>query len=273
LAINVSKLIESNPNDNSSFNFNNHIQNRQQLTSSVIQSHPTTPQIISHYFISNHLFYYLTFRVCRFLSWSSHFDRILRFCFHCLSQSQSHSTHRKGAAKLRSVDHAERHGYIKGVVKSIVHDAGRGAPLAEVVFRHPFKYRAQREMFVATEGMFTGQFIYCGKNAQLTVGNVLPLGSMPEGTVVCNVESLEGDRGCIAKASGDYATIVAHNRDENITRLRLPSGAKKAVSSDCRGTNSCSEFCVRVLCVSILSACNIPMLIRARRGLFSSLRS
>jgi hypothetical protein len=148
---------------------------------------------------------------------------------------KSHNTHRKGAAKLRSLDHSERHGYIKGVVKTIVHDAGRGAPLASVVFRHPYKYRLQREMFVATEGMFTGQFVYCGKSAQLTLGNVLPLGSMPEGTVVCNIESQQGDRGVLAKASGDYATIVAHNREENITRLRLPSGAKKAVCSDCRG--------------------------------------
>ena len=134
------------------------------------------------------------------------------------------------------MDHSERHGYVKGVVKDIVHDAGRGAPLASVVFRHPYKYRLQREMFVATEGMFSGQFIYCGQTAQLTVGNVLPLGKMPEGTVVCNIESATGDRGKLAKASGDYGTIVAHNREENITRVRLPSGAKKAISSDCRGT-------------------------------------
>jgi large subunit ribosomal protein L8e len=103
-----------------------------------------------------------------------------------LSVVQSHVTHRKGAAKLRAVDHGERHGYVKGVVKDIIHDAGRGAPLASVVFRHPYKYRLQREMFVATEGMFTGQFIYCGKTAQLTIGNVLPLGTMPEGANSCS---------------------------------------------------------------------------------------
>ncbi|KAM9915579.1 hypothetical protein OXX59_010505 [Metschnikowia pulcherrima] len=39
---------------------------------------------------------------------------------------------RKGAAKLRTLDYAERHGYIRGVVKQIIHDAGRGAPLAKV---------------------------------------------------------------------------------------------------------------------------------------------
>lgn len=44
----------------------------------------------------------------------------------------SHNTHRKGAAKHRIYDAAERHHYIKGVVAEIIHDPGRGAPLARV---------------------------------------------------------------------------------------------------------------------------------------------
>ncbi len=44
---------------------------------------------------------------------------------------------RKGAVKLRPVDHAERHGFMKGLVKKIMHDPGRGAPMAEVVLRAP----------------------------------------------------------------------------------------------------------------------------------------
>lgn len=71
--------------------------------------------------------------------------------------------HRKGAAKLRSLDYSERHGYLKGVVKDILHDPGRGAPLAVVVFRDPYKYKLRKELFIATEGMHTGQFVYCGK--------------------------------------------------------------------------------------------------------------
>lgn len=70
--------------------------------------------------------------------------------------------------------------------------------------------------------------------AQLKIGNVLPLGSMPEGTIVCNVEERPGDRGRLARASGDYCTIVSHNPDTNQTRLRLPSGSKKIVQSDAR---------------------------------------
>ena len=50
---------------------------------------------------------------------------------------------------------------------------------------------------------------------------------MPEGTIVCSVEQKPGDRGKIAKASGNYATVISHNHDTNKTRVKLPSGAKK----------------------------------------------
>lgn len=76
--------------------------------------------------------------------------------------------------------------------------------------------------FIAAEGLHTGQFVYCGKKAQLTVGNVLPVGSMPEGTIICNIESKTGDRGTLARASGNYGTIISHNpvrrHQKNCTR-------------------------------------------------------
>lgn len=147
---------------------------------------------------------------------------------------KSHTKHRKGAAKLRPVDYAERHGYIKGVVRDLIHDPGRGAPLARVVFRDPYRYRLKKELFVATEGLYTGQFVYCGKKASLSVGNCLPLGVMPEGTIVCSVEEKCGDRGKLVKASGNYATVISHNHDANRTRLKLPSGSKKVLPSDNR---------------------------------------
>merc|ERR1712130_982150 len=56
----------------------------------------------------------------------------------------SRSKGRKGAAKLRSLDYAERQGFIKGLVKDIVHDPGRGAPLAKVQFKDPYKYHKFR---------------------------------------------------------------------------------------------------------------------------------
>ena len=81
--------------------------------------------------------------------------------------------------------------------------------------------------------MYTGQFIYCGKKASLSVGNVLPVGSMPEGTIICNVEERDGDRGALARTSGNYATVIGHG-DDGKTRIKLPSGSKKVVSSGAR---------------------------------------
>jgi hypothetical protein len=116
-----------------------------------------------------------------------------------------------------------------------VHDPGRGAPLAKVVFRDAYRYKKHTETFIANEGMYTGQFIYAGKKAALTVGNILPLSSMPEGTVVSNVEEQAGDRGALGRTSGNYVTVVGHNPDEGKTRVKLPSGAKKVVKSSARG--------------------------------------
>lgn len=149
---------------------------------------------------------------------------------------KSHNTHRKGAAKLRVLDGSERNGYVRGVVTEIIHDPGRGAPLAKVEFRNINKYKRDKHLFIAPEGVYSGQYIFCGKNANLTIGNVKPIGEMPEGTIVCNLEEKPGDRGSLAKCSGDYAIIVAHNPDAGITRVKLPSGSKKIISSACRAT-------------------------------------
>jgi len=149
---------------------------------------------------------------------------------------KSHVHKRKGAAKLRALDFSEKRGYVKGVVKEIIHDPGRGAPLARVVFRDPYRYKLKSENFIAVEGLYTGQFVYCGEKAELKIGNVLPIGRLPEGTVICNAEERTGDRGKFARASGDYATVVAHNPDKGTSRIRLPSGAKKVVPSKARAT-------------------------------------
>lgn len=57
---------------------------------------------------------------------------------------------------------------------------------------------------------------------------------MPEGTIVCNLEEKTGDRGRLARASGNYATVIAHNHDTKKTRVKLPSGAKKVIPSNNR---------------------------------------
>jgi large subunit ribosomal protein L8e len=71
-------------------------------------------------------------------------------------------------------------------------------------------------------------------SAQLAIGNVLPVGAIPEGTAICNVENYAGDRCKIARASGNYAVVVSQNPDEGLTRIRLPSGMRKIIKDDCR---------------------------------------
>jgi ribosomal protein L2 len=53
---------------------------------------------------------------------------------------------------------------------------------------------------------------------------------------VCNVEEKLGDRGALARTSGNYATVIGHSPEDNKTRIRLPSGAKKTVSGSARAT-------------------------------------
>ena len=146
----------------------------------------------------------------------------------------AHTVGRKGAVALKKLDYAEKHGYVKGVVREIIHDPGRGAPMAKIQFKDPYRFRRVTTSVCAPEGMFTGQFIYQGKKAQLAIGNVLPIGVIPEGTSICNIESKVGDCGTMARASGDYAIVVAQDAEKGVTRIRLPSGSKKTIANTCR---------------------------------------
>merc|ERR1712010_162766 len=118
--------------------------------------------------------------------------------------------------------------------RDIIHDAGRGAPLAKVVFRDTYRYKQRTEYFIAVEGMYTGQVVYAGTKASLSVGNILPVNALPEGTIVSNCEGKLGDRGSFARASGTSAVIIGHSDDGKKTRVRLPSGMRKTVVGGCR---------------------------------------
>jgi large subunit ribosomal protein L8e len=145
------------------------------------------------------------------------------------------STHKRiGPSRLRPLDFGERRGFLRGVIKEIKHDPGRGAPMAIVQFRHPYKFKKVNFQWAAPEGVHSGQFVYCGKRAKLAIGNVLPLKTVPEGTVVCNIEAKVGDRSRLSRASGAYGIVIAYNPDTNKTRVKLPSGSKKTISGDCR---------------------------------------
>lgn len=147
---------------------------------------------------------------------------------------KTHNCGRQGSMGMKKYDYAERHGYVKGVVKEIVHDKGRGAPVAKVQFKDAYKFQKNTALLCAPEGMYSGQFIFAGKKADLAIGNILPVSQIPEGTVICNIEEKVGDCGKLCRASGDYAIIVAQDADKGVCRIRLPSGSKKTINNQCR---------------------------------------
>jgi large subunit ribosomal protein L2 len=118
---------------------------------------------------------------------------------------------------------------ISGVVASLVHDPGRGAPLAFLKFEN-----GESCYTVPAEGTFEGQQIRLGGKAPADVGNIIPLGKVPEGTLVCNLELRSGDGGKLAKSSGAYATVVGHTPQG--TMIRLPSGRTRYVNDYCLAT-------------------------------------
>jgi large subunit ribosomal protein L2 len=118
---------------------------------------------------------------------------------------------------------------IDGVVEGFAHDPGRGAPLMFVRFENSVSCYS-----VAVEGVFVGQQVGIGGKAAVDVGNILPLGRIPEGTLVCNLELKPGDGGKMAKSSGAYATVVGHTPQG--TMIRLPSGRTRYVNDYCLAT-------------------------------------
>ncbi|MCW4006700.1 MAG: 50S ribosomal protein L2 [Candidatus Bathyarchaeota archaeon] len=116
-----------------------------------------------------------------------------------------------------------------GVITSLMHDPGRGAPLALIKFEDNTSCH-----IVTPEGAYEGQQIQLGGNAPAEVGNILPLGKVPEGTLVCNIELRPGDRGKLAKSSGAYAIVVAHTPQGAM--IKLPSGRTRYINDYCLAT-------------------------------------
>jgi len=118
---------------------------------------------------------------------------------------------------------------LNGVVKDLIHESGRGTPLAHVQIKEGTGY-----FVAAPEGVHIGQDVEIGRNAPIRVGNVVPLGVVPVGTAVCNVELRPGDGGRIARSSGTFVTVVSHMPSGTV--VRLPSKRNVELKDNCRAT-------------------------------------
>ena len=115
-----------------------------------------------------------------------------------------------------------------GEVRSITHDPGRTAPVAEVLYDNE-----ETGLIIAPVDLAEEQKIQVGEEAVLRVGNVLPLARIPEGTLVHNIELKPGDGGKMVRAAGTNAQVVSQGAK---TVIQLPSGRFKTLDPRCRAS-------------------------------------
>ncbi len=134
--------------------------------------------------------------------------------------------HRGGGAKRawRDVDFKRDKAGIPCRVESIEYDPNRSARIALLVYRD-----GERRYILAPNGVKVNDRLMSGPNAEIKVGNALPLSAIPTGTMVHNIELQPGRGGQMCRGAGTGAQLLA--RDEQFALLRLPSGQIRRVPS------------------------------------------
>jgi large subunit ribosomal protein L2 len=141
------------------------------------------------------------------------------------------SRHRGGGAKrlYRRVDFKRRRDGVPARVAAIEYDPNRSAYLALLHY-----VDGAKAYILAPARLRVGMMVQSGPGAEISVGNSLPLASMPIGTVVHNVELEPGRGGQIGRAAGASIQLMA--KEGGMATLRLPSGEMRMVRAECRAT-------------------------------------
>ena len=139
--------------------------------------------------------------------------------------------HHGGGAKrkYRIIDFKRDKDGVVGTVASIEYDPNRTANIALIQYAD-----GEKRYIIAPKGLKVGNKIESGENADIKVGNALPLKNIPEGTVVHNIELKAGKGGQMARSAGSSVQILGH--EGKYTLLRLTSGEVRKVLSECRAT-------------------------------------
>ncbi|MDR4511559.1 MAG: 50S ribosomal protein L2 [Nitrososphaeraceae archaeon] len=128
------------------------------------------------------------------------------------------------AAKYPNFKLDEKH---SGEIVDIVHEKGRDAPLAKVKFDNNLI-----SFIPAPVGIAVGSTIQTGIGTPAIPKNILPLESIPDGTIICNIERNAGDGGKLIKAAGSSAVVFSHTTEG--VSLKLPSGKFLTINQKCR---------------------------------------
>ena len=139
--------------------------------------------------------------------------------------------HRGGGSrrKYRIIDFKRNKDGIPATVKTIEYDPNRTANIALVSYAD-----GEKAYILAPEGLQVGQKIMNGPEAEIAVGNALPLQNIPVGTQVHNIELYPGKGGQLVRSAGNSAQLMA--KEGKYATLRLPSGEMRMVPIVCRAT-------------------------------------
>ena len=139
--------------------------------------------------------------------------------------------HRCGGAKrkYRVIDFLRNKDNIEGVVASIEYDPNRTANIALINY-----VDGEKRYIIAPKGLKVNDRIVSGNNADIKVGNTLPLEQIPEGTMVHNVELKAGKGAQMARTAG--ASVQILGKEGKYVLLRLTSGEVRKVLGTCRAT-------------------------------------
>ena len=139
--------------------------------------------------------------------------------------------HRGGGhkRKLRIIDFKRDKAGVPATVASIEYDPNRSARIALLSYAD-----GEKRYILHPSGLKVGAKVVSGPEADILVGNALPLRSIPSGTVVHNIELKPGKGAQMARSAGAQAQLVAKEGDYAL--LKLPSGETRRVLVDCMAT-------------------------------------
>jgi large subunit ribosomal protein L2 len=147
------------------------------------------------------------------------------------NQGKITARHRGGGHKraYRLIDFRRNKDNIPARVDSIQYDPNRTARIALLHYAD-----GEKRYILAPEGLKAGDQVLSGENASAAVGNCLPLGKIPPGMDIHNIEMQPGVGGVLCRSAGTHATLAA--RDADWAQINLPSGEIRRVPATCRAT-------------------------------------
>ncbi len=131
--------------------------------------------------------------------------------------------------RYRIIDFKRNKFDVVAEVKTIEYDPNRTARIALIQYTD-----GEKAYIIAPSALKVGQTVVSGASAAPEVGNALPLGSMPLGTIIHNIEMAPGKGAQLARGAGTYAQVLA--KDPKFVTLKMPSGEMRMILATCMAT-------------------------------------